>query len=288
MNAIARIAPPPAVRPSARIAARAVRCLRLEINTHPKPGLVSHVDNGAHGDMDAALLRRSADSLRPFFAGLAAAGAAGACMQDLRCIGMAAESAMLAATGGVNTHRGAIFGLGLLAAAAGFRQSRGSTEPLGRIVAEQWGAAIRGNPAPTGTHGAAVTKRFGVGGARAEASLGFPSVYRVALPALEHAARLRGPDCPSHEEAARVHACFALIAVIDDTNLLHRGGAAGLAHAKRKATSFLRSGSVMQPAWEASARAIHADFTARNLSPGGAADLLAMALFVQQSPPGAI
>src|SRR5262249_58196308 len=85
----------------------------------PKPGLVSHVDSGSHTDMDAAMLQASAETLRPFFAELARAGQDGADMGRLRTIGLRAETAMLAVTGGVNTHRGAIFGLGLLCAAAG-------------------------------------------------------------------------------------------------------------------------------------------------------------------------
>jgi hypothetical protein len=104
-----------------RLGRLAVLCLKLEVETFPKPGLVSHVDNGSHKDMDAELLCRSADSLTPFFRELAIAGVAGAGMNRLRAIGLAAESAMLDVTRGVNTHRGAIFGLGLLCAAAGYR-----------------------------------------------------------------------------------------------------------------------------------------------------------------------
>jgi triphosphoribosyl-dephospho-CoA synthetase len=101
------------------IADRAVLALLHELAAWPKPGLVSHVDSGSHTDMDAAMMQSSAEALRPFFAELAMAGQEGADMGCLRTIGLRAESAMLAATGGVNTHRGAIFGLGLLCAAAG-------------------------------------------------------------------------------------------------------------------------------------------------------------------------
>src|SRR5262249_15290708 len=101
-----------------QIAEHAVSALLRELAAWPKPGLVSHVDSGSHADMDAALLRASAETLRPFFAELARAGREGADMACLRIIGLRAEAAMLAVTGGVNTHRGAIFGLGLLCAAA--------------------------------------------------------------------------------------------------------------------------------------------------------------------------
>ncbi len=266
---------PPAIRAEA-IAALAVACLRREVATYPKPGLVSHVDPGAHADMDAALLLRSADTLGPYFADLAEAGGHGAGMDTLRVIGIAAEAAMLAATGGVNTHRGAIFGLGLLAAAAGFRDARGGSRPLGRLVADLWGAAIAGGPIPLHSHGSMAARRYRAGGARREAMLGFPTLYALGLPALRAAEALR-PDDP---EAVRVQVCLALIADVEDTNLLHRGGAAGLAFAQGAARDFLAAGGIGHPGWHARAQALHATFVARNLSPGGCADLLAMTLFL--------
>lgn len=253
-------------------------CLKLEVETYPKPGLVSHVDNGAHSDMDAALLCRSADALAPFFGELAAAGAEGSGMDRLRAIGVAAERAMLAATSGVNTHRGAIFGLGLLCAAAGYRNVVGVSKSLGRLVSERWSEDILSGPASLRSHGAIAARRYGAGGARAEAADGFRSVYDIALPAL-HAARRLAPD---DEEAVRVQTCMKLIAEVTDTNLLHRGGAEGLRFAQDSATAFLAAGGVGSPGWRRRAADIHHAFVAHNLSPGGSADLLAMALFVDQ------
>ncbi|QTH23855.1 triphosphoribosyl-dephospho-CoA synthase MdcB [Rhizorhabdus wittichii] len=259
------------------IGRQAREALVLEVETWPKPGLVSHVDTGAHRDMDAALLHRSAACLEPFFARLAAAGAAGAAMGPLRSIGIAAEAAMRVATGGVNTHRGAIFGMGLLAAAAGFRTRYGAPQSLGAIVAARWGAEIWAGPVELHSHGVQVARRFGAGGARAEAAAGMPSVYGIALPALAQA-RARGTD----EEAARVQACMALIAAVEDSNLLYRGGREGLAFAQAEAAGFLAGGGVEHPDWRDRAAAIHRRFTGRRLSPGGCADLLAMALFVER------
>jgi triphosphoribosyl-dephospho-CoA synthase len=256
----------------------AALCLKLEVETFPKPGLVSDVDNGSHSDMDAELLCRSADTLKPFFRDLAIAGATGAGMNQLRAIGVAAERAMLAATGGVNTHRGAIFGLGLLCAAAGYRKAFGIRKPLGRLVAERWGEAILSGPASLRSHGALAARRYGAGGAKVEAACGFPSVYDIAIPAL-HTGRKRAPH---DEEAARIQACMALIATVVDTNLLHRGGAEGLSFAQACACAFLASGGVGCPGWRGRAVEIHRAFVARNLSPGGAADLLAMALLVDR------
>jgi triphosphoribosyl-dephospho-CoA synthase len=264
--------------PEREIGDLAADCLRLEVATYPKPGLVSPVDSGAHRDMDAALLRRSADTLAPFFADLAAAGAAGAGMDRLRAIGVAAERAMLAATAGVNTHRGAIFGLGLLCAAAGFRIAWAVRRPLGAIVSDRWGAAILDGPVPLHSHGAAVARRHGAGGARMEAAEGFPGVYGIALPALRSGRAL----APGDAEAARIQAIMALIAAVADTNLLHRGGADGLAFAQAQAAEFLAAGGVGRADWRPRATAMHRDFVARNLSPGGCADLLAMALFIER------
>lgn len=252
--------------------------LKLEVETYPKPGLVSHLDNGAHRDMDAALLCRSAETLMPFFSELAAAGAEGAGMNRLRAIGVTAERAMLAATCGVNTHRGAIFGLGLLCAAAGYRNAVGIRKSLGRLVSERWGDDILSGPVSLRSHGAVASRRYGAGGARAEAADGFPSVYDIALAAL-HAARRRAPH---DEEAVRVETCMRLIAEVTDTNLLHRGGAEGLCFAQASAASFLAAGGIGSPDWRRRAADIHQAFVARNLSPGGSADLLAMALFVDR------
>jgi triphosphoribosyl-dephospho-CoA synthase len=262
------------------VAALAEHVLHLEIETWPKPGLVSHVDAGSHSDMDARKLHRGAAALRPFYVELAEAGARAESMSVLRKIGLRAEHAMLEATGGVNTHRGAIFGLGLLCAAAGARASGCFARrlPLGVLVSRRWGRDIVCGPRLAESHGEVASRRFGAGGARWEAARGFPSVYLVGLPALWGASRW----VPNDAEAARVQACFALIAAVEDTNLLHRGGAQGLRFAQAAARSFLDQGGVARSDWRRRAEAIHLAFIERRLSPGGAADLLAMSLFAMR------
>lgn len=262
---------------AARIGGLAARCLVLEVETWPKPGLVSHVDNGSHTDMDADSFRRSAAAIEPFLARLALAGIEGATMPRLRAIGLEAERAMLRATGGVNTHRGAIFGLGLLCAAAGARLKGARGGRLGDVVERLWGEEILGTPSAPDSHGGRAARRYGAGGARQEAADGFPTLYRTGLPALRRGALL----APGDDEAARVQSCFALIAALGDTNLLHRGGAEGLAFAQRAARGFLDAGGVGRPGWREAAAGISADFVARRLSPGGSADLLAMSLFLR-------
>jgi triphosphoribosyl-dephospho-CoA synthase len=250
-------------------------CLRQECETWPKPGLVSHVDTGSHADMDAALLIRSAAALRAAFTAMAQAGAAGAGMPALRQIGISAEARMMAATAGVNTHRGAIFALGLLCAAAGHlgMHAPGS---LGRMVRDRWGEAILDTPPQPLSHGAKAWARYGAGGARLEAASGFASAYAVGLPALRAGLRLR----PLDAEAARVQCFFALLATTEDTNLLHRGGTEGLAFAQVAGATFLTAGGIAAPDWRRRAVETHRQFVARRLSPGGCADLLAVCLFI--------
>jgi triphosphoribosyl-dephospho-CoA synthase len=256
------------------IASIAVDCLLRESDTWPKPGLVSHVDAGSHADMDAKTLRRSVAAIAPHLRRLADAGADGCAMGRLRAIGLDAEADMLDATGGINTHRGAIFGMGLLCAAAGARMA--SEAPLGTIVARRWGRAVLDGPVLLHSNGARVRRAHGAGGARMEAALGFPAVYEIGVPALQQAAAM----APGDAEAARVQACFALVAVLEDTNLLHRGGRSGLQFAQRTARGFLADGGVGRPDWRERAHDVHRAFVARRLSPGGSADLLAMSLFV--------
>lgn len=265
---------------AAGIASLAKKSLLLELETWPKPGLVSHVDSGSHSDMDAGTFRDSASAIEPYLRSLVVAGAGGCQMTHLRSIGLAAETAMLSATNGINTHRGAIFGMGLLCAAAGARDNGvvSPRSPLGSVVHELWGQSILAGPRLANSHGAKAQLRYGVGGARAEAAKGFPSVYKIGLPALQ-AARLKSPG---DLEAQRVETCFALIAELDDTNLLHRGGDEGLRFAQRAARHFLATGGIGAACWQRRAQSIHEEFITRSLSAGGAADLLAMTLFVDE------
>jgi triphosphoribosyl-dephospho-CoA synthase len=279
--------PAAAAASPAAIADLAAHCLRLEVRTSPKPGLVSHVDSGSHADMDADTFRRSTEAIRPHLRAMADAGGRGCPMSDLRAIGLDAEAAMLATTGGVNTHRGAIFGLGLLCAAAGARAARTTTasstvsSTLGGLVARLWGGEILSRALPPLSHGQQACLRYGVGGASLEAARGFPMLYDVGLPALREGAAL----APGDSEAARIHCCFALIAALDDTNLLHRGGVSGLLLAQEAARGFLEAGGVGGPHWREHALDVHRVFVDRRLSPGGAADLLAMSLFVDELEP---
>jgi triphosphoribosyl-dephospho-CoA synthase len=265
------------------VADSAKAALLAELETWPKPGLVSHVDSGSHTDMDASTFKASTTAITPFYSYLTAAGAVGSGMNKLREIGLEAERAMLAATGGVNTHRGAIFSMGLLCAAAGAIWSATaradcywSANMLGATVRQRWGQAIMCGPIPLHSHGTNALRRFGAGGARAQAAAGFPHAIEVGLPALRLGRRL----VPGNPEAARVQGFFAILESMEDTNLLHRGGAVGLRFAQEAAAGFLEQGGVGQAQWCERAAAVHRAFVARHLSPGGCADLLATTLFL--------
>jgi triphosphoribosyl-dephospho-CoA synthase len=256
----------------------AIAALREELRVAPKPGLVSPHDRGAHDDMDHATFAASLRALRGSFPALARAGMARAPLDVLRALGVRAEVRMLAATRGVNTHRGAIFSLGLLAAAAGRLAADGArcdAAGLRETVRRAYGPALRALPPPRESHGVAVARRHGVGGARAEAAAGFPHLFDVAHPALVAALR-----DGAGRRAAAVQCLLSVVAVLPDTNLLYRGGARGLAFARSAASAFLRAGGVHRTDWEAHAQEIHEAFVARRLSPGGSADLLAAALLV--------
>ncbi len=187
---------------------------------------------------------------------------------------------MLAATGGVNTHRGAIFTLGLLAAAAAQLGAMGrplSDQALAATIRERWGAALSApvHKSDNPSHGEIAALRYGAGGARAGAAAGFPLLFAVGLPALRDTLEKTGS-----KQRAQVQCLFAVMAQLEDTNLLYRGGVEGLAYARRAACRFLDSGGALNKDWEQHAVAIHRAFIRRRLSPGGSADLLAAAWFV--------
>ena len=247
-----------------------------EVTLTPKPGLVSPGDSGSHVDMNAEKMWRGVFALRSAFPELAAAGAQGKNFRELRARGIRAEMRLLAATGGVNTHRGALFHLGLLAAAAGAGKR---PEELGNWVRDRCSSELANAPAASAaetTHGARMRMVYGAGGARAEAASGYPSVFRVALPALAEATE-RGAERPE----VLTQTLFTLVATVEDTNLLYRGGPAGLAFARSAAQAWLDAGGVFAPDWRKRAGEIHHAFRARRLSPGGSADLLAATIFVE-------
>jgi triphosphoribosyl-dephospho-CoA synthase len=268
-----------------RIGRFAIRGLYREAALAPKPGLVSPTSQGSHDDMDFSTFLRSLQALRPYFREIAGCGLQRPGFAPLRKLGIEAEANMLAATGGVNTHRGAIFNLGLLCAAAGSLLAEGEMPGAAAacaLVKTNWGAEILEGlaslPATSQlSHGLVVARRYGSGGARQEAAAGFPAALELGLPAYRSVLAATGDG-----ELAAVQALFALMAGLEDTNLLWRGGPDGLAHGRRAAAEFLVAGGVFASDWRDHAAAIDADFIARRLSPGGSADLLGVTLFLAE------
>ena len=279
--AVARADAPAAARAAAcaAIGRAAVVSLYDELALAPKPGLVSFADSGSHRDMDAGTFLRSLFALRRYFPQMARLGAQDADFGSLERAGIAAEARMLRATGGINTHRGAVFTLGLLCAAAGALAARGDAPAPSAVrdaLRARWGAALQDRCGrDTGRQGHRIAARFGLRSAGQEAALGFPALFEVGVPALQ-AARAHGLDA----RRARLQALFALMAALDDTNLAHRGGLDGLRFAQRAARDWLASGGAAHPQGVARAQALHAAFVTRRLSPGGAADLLAASCWV--------
>ncbi|MEP6504140.1 MAG: triphosphoribosyl-dephospho-CoA synthase MdcB [Betaproteobacteria bacterium] len=259
----------------------AIVSLYDELALAPKPGLVSFVDAGSHDDMDAATFLRSLFALRHYFPRVAAQRAASAAFAPLQALGVAAEARMVQATCGVNTHRGAIFTLGLLCAAAGATHAAGracTAANLRAALLARWGEALARRAAlPQDSHGSRAARRHGLRSAGDEAAQGLPTLFDHVLPALR-AARRAGAD----DRGAKLQALFTAMAEVDDTNLVHRGGLEGLAEAKSLARDFLAAGGGLHADAAARAARLHAHFVARRLSPGGAADLLAAACWVER------
>ena len=185
---------------------------------------------------------------------------------------------MLRATGGINTHRGAIFSLGLLvAAAARCRRGLGHAVPATQVclAVQDWANDFAAAPLDASSPGQRARLRHGVPGVREQAAAGYPLLRDLAVPTLRHALHNGLP-----RDAAMAQTLMHLVAQVDDLNLLHRGGAEGLAWAQQQARRFLGSGGAFAPDWQARLRDISEGFVARRLSPGGSADLLACSWFL--------
>lgn len=259
-----------------RLADLAVDALIDEADLSPKPALVDRRGNGAHDDLHLGLMHASALSLWPMFKEMAEAalefGEVGLPLREaLGCLGREGEQAMLATTGGVNTHRGAIWALGLLTAAAAL-DSRNVTLNAARLALLD----DRFAPRPM-SHGAQVARRYGARGAREEAQLGFPSVIQRGLPQLRKS-RLQNAG----EQNARLDALLAIMTELADTCVLYRAGPEGLRTMQRGAQAVLNAGGSATLAGRRHLHALDTQLLALNASPGGAADLLAACLFIDR------
>jgi triphosphoribosyl-dephospho-CoA synthase len=280
---IARQAPSAAER----LADLAVQALVDEADLSPKPGLVDRRGSGAHSDLHLGLMHASAQSLWPAFAAMAdAARSEGRVSQALRetlgQLGRDGEAEMLRVTAGVNTHRGAIWALGLLSAAAALEADAPDARGVAATAARLARLSDRAAPHNPHSHGARVCSRYGVLGAREQAQHGFPAVIEHGLPQL-----LASRRAGAGEQNARLDALLAIMSSLTDTCVLHRAGLEGLTRMQAGARAVLEAGGAATLAGRRQLRLLDRDMLALNASPGGAADLLAATLFLDRLAPHA-
>lgn len=235
------------------LAGAAHDALIAELETTPKPGLVDLNNNGSHKDMDAETIRKSASALLPYFKDAVLLGMSGCSMKELRTRGIAADKEMFEATGGVNTHQGMVYSMGLLLAGMGKSLICG-----GDYISNA--SALAKEDAD---------RDFG---ATAHAVAGFPDAIYCAKQLAFHKGN-------HGENPAAVFALIDSIARLDDSNLIRRGGAEGLEYAKKKAAEV-----AALPADErlCAANDFDEEMIERNLSPGGSADMLALAFLIEE------
>ena len=256
----------------------AVRALRMEASATPKPGLVDRENSGAHTDMDYPLFLTSCAALKPCFTACAQTGIRGAgkkpeaLVSTLRQIGRCGETAMYGATKGVNTHKGAIFSVGILCCALGKLTAEAEEKKESELqsLCRQIASALLKQDTASATHGLKARGDAACGGVRAEALSGFESAFGTGLAVIRSSVR-EGIPC----ERAMIRALMALISRTDDSNVAYRGGAEGLDFLKQRAADVLRRAEWENKECLDMVREFDKACTERNLSPGGSADLLA-------------
>jgi triphosphoribosyl-dephospho-CoA synthase len=251
-----------------------------EARLSPKPGLVDSRGNGAHHDLSLALMEYSAYSLTPMFLQLAQQSwlrpADIALREMIGRLGREGEQQMMAATAGVNTHRGAIWALGLLVSAVAMNGSQASAQQIADTAAML--ARLPDSAAPKiFSKGLKATHQYRVPGAREEAQQAFPHVMNLALPQLRHS-RANG----ANESEARIDALMAIMTSLSDTCVLSRAGMPGLEVMQNGARAVLNAGGCATAAGRDELAALDVQMLALNASPGGAADLLAATLFLDR------
>ena len=291
---MAFLSPSPAVYAATTlslIADYADQALLSELMLTPKPGLVDRRNCGAHHDMDFRTFLASARAIAPWWRRFVEKGhatawtPARALLPLVRPIGVLCEQAMFQATHGVNTHKGAVFSLGLLCAGAGRLLAQGialSRERICAQVASMCAGLVERELNSTEeprTAGERVFRRYGLSGARGEAASGYALVREVALPVYD---RLRREGW--RDEVALLQVLLHLLAINADTNVVSRGGLAGLEYVREYARLLLREGGVLAADGEERMAAFDDALIARRLSPGGSADLLGVTWFLAQFP----
>ena len=260
----------------------AVSSLLEEVGTTPKPGLVDKRNSGAHRDMDYPLFVKSSNSLAEYYRECARLGALGLPQAELtvklRKAGVAAEEKMFEATGGVNTQKGLIFSMGIMCAGWSTlieEESQIDDEHLRNRFAEISGLLLT-NDSATKTNGLKVLEKTGVGGIRKEALSGFANCFEPGVRTLREAlARGRSFN------GAAVETLLTLMTACEDSNVVHRGGIEALRFVKTTAAEILSRNYDEKTLLEDTSR-FDDECIRGNISPGGAADLLALTLMIHK------
>jgi triphosphoribosyl-dephospho-CoA synthase len=264
-----------------RLAGLGRQALIAEAELTPKPGLVDRRGPGTHTDLSLAIMRRSALTIEPYFCKMAFIACRTDPSQSLRerlaFVGRDAELAMLNATRGSNSHKGAIWLLGLLISAAAMQDADEASASASAIAATAKKiASFDDRAAPRlVSHGDLVAAKYGVTGARGEALRGFPNVIDVGLPML-HSQRASGAT----ENVARLDTLLSIMSRLDDTCLLYRGGQKALVTAKRGAAAVERAGGSGTATGSKRLQRLDRQLLDLKVSPGGSADLLAATLLL--------
>ncbi len=257
-----------------------------EVYTTPKAGLVDRNNNGSHKDMNIALFEKSADALKPYFCRCFEIGAktqnlpCDNAFKALRKAGVEAEKIMFEATDGVNTHKGAIFSLGVLCGAAGrlwsVEKNDYKTEEILTLCSALTRKAVEEDfaKADTSTAGGRLYREYKLKGIRGEVASGFGSVKNIGLPIFLRALQ-KGFSRNDSGAITLVH----LISGVEDTTIYNRGGKEGADFAKKRAKEILKNSDF--PSMDA-IRKLDSEFIDRNLSAGGSADLLAVTYFLSK------
>lgn len=248
------------------IAHLATQALQAELDTTPKPGLVDKDNNGAHRDMDYALMQRSIDTLHPYFVKLALLGCADALPThtSIRDVGIEAERAMLSTTNGVNTHKGALFSMGLAVVAAAHEENTDSLQATIKALAASF-------PDTNGTHGSKAKLlskgTTAIKGALDNAREGYEMLFAEWLPFYIERRK-------EHDAYTLHKTLLRIICDLDDTNVIYRTDLATAEEVKQEARVLLDSFS------KAALKDMDRHYTTRNISPGGAADMLSLTIFI--------
>ena len=246
--------------------------LQAELDTTPKPGLVDRNDNGAHRDMDHALMRRSIQALHPYFVRLAQIGFDNPQPRhdEIQQVGIEAEQAMFKATGGVNTHKGALFSIGLAAVALGGMACSNNAQlhSLSNSIASL--ASLF--PDTSGTHGSKAKANNKLKGALDNAREGYPQLFKAWLPFyLDRQAE--GDRYALHKTLLRI------MCDLDDTNIVYRTSMETMQKVQAEARRLLEH-IPETTHFEAALQAMNTDYIRRNISPGGSADMLSLVVFL--------